>query len=60
MDVSARCKDMCDLVGPDGTVYYGYVPEIGLDDTGDYLKFKYCLDCGQIQGSFPVSKTFLE
>ena len=35
--------------------YEGYVPSninIGGDD---YIEFDYCLDCGQIQGNFPVT-----
>jgi hypothetical protein len=34
--------------------YDGYVPEgLGIGG-GDYISFNYCLDCGQIQGIFPV------
>jgi hypothetical protein len=32
----------------------GYVPS-GLNiGHGDYISFHYCLDCGQIQGEFPI------
>jgi hypothetical protein len=36
----------------------GYVPTgIGVDDgTGDYLDFSLCLQCGQVQGKFPIRK----
>lgn len=27
---------------------------------GDYVEFDYCLDCGQIQGTFPVPKHEIE
>ena len=27
---------------------------------GDYTEFSYCLDCGQIQGRFPVPATKLQ
>lgn len=27
---------------------------------GDYINFHFCLDCGQIQGQFPLSRTCLE
>jgi hypothetical protein len=27
---------------------------------GDYVEFKYCLDCGQMQGMFPLKETELE
>lgn len=39
----------------DGKDYDGYVPnDIGLGDGGDYIEFTYCLECGQIQGDWPV------
>jgi len=32
----------------------GYVPgDLGIGG-GDYIQFNWCLDCGQIQGEFPV------
>lgn len=32
-----------------------YVPmDIGIGG-GDYIEFSYCLDCGQIQGDFPIN-----
>lgn len=38
-----------------GQSYDGYVLSgIGIGG-GDYVEFKYCLDCGQIQGDFPIS-----
>jgi hypothetical protein len=27
---------------------------------GDYVAFSYCLDCGQIQGDFPLPETGME
>ena len=34
----------------------GYVPgNIGLGHDSDYIEFKYCADCGQMQGRFPVT-----
>jgi hypothetical protein len=34
----------------------GYVPDdIGIGG-GDYITFTYCLDCGKIQGDFPISQ----
>lgn len=34
--------------------YFGYVPEdIGIG-CGDDVYFKYCLNCGKIQGEFPL------
>jgi hypothetical protein len=38
----------------------GYVPmDLGIGG-GDYMEISYCLDCGQIQGTWPLSKTNLE
>jgi len=38
----------------------GYVPnDLGIGD-GDYLEFDLCLDCGQIQGDFPLPSSKLE
>ena len=38
----------------------GYVPyDMGVGG-GDYFKLKWCLDCGQIQGAFPLPQTELE
>lgn len=38
----------------------GYVPGgVGIGG-GDYIEFKYCLECGQIQGDFPVSDPDLD
>lgn len=52
--VSGKCSDLFSA-GHQGKEYDGYVPsnlEIG---GGDYMEFDYCLDCGRIQGQFPVA-----
>ncbi len=57
--ILARCSDMCsiDLAGRH---QYGYVPaDLGIGG-GDDVQFAYCLDCGQIQGPFPLRTTQLE
>ena len=59
-DVSAKCSDMfCASIG--SKHYDGYVPkDMGFrDQSGDYLELKYCLDCGQIQGKFPLKQNDL-
>ena len=39
---------------------HGYVPrDLGVGG-GDDVHFTYCLDCGQIQGRFPVPPTRTE
>lgn len=59
VDVGAKCRDLFDAsIGEKD--YSGYVP----DDLGiggdDYVEFGYCLDCGKIQGKFPLATTELE
>lgn len=52
--VTAKCSDLCCVEFPDGTQHDGYVPDkIGIGG-GDYIEFKYCMLCGQIQETFPV------
>jgi len=57
MSINAKCSDLFDA-GYQGKYYDGYVIEgMGITDGdgyGDYVTFDYCLDCGQIQGTFPV------
>lgn len=59
--VSAKCSDMC-VVTVGMNQKEGYVPrDMGIGG-GDYIKFSWCLNCGQIQGlgKFPVGRTELE
>ena len=52
-NVVAKCSDRCFYQVGDHEED-GYVPsDVGIGG-GDYIDFKYCLNCGQIQGSFPV------
>lgn len=38
----------------------GYVPDdLGIGG-GDYLDFTHCLECGQIQGKWPLAKAKIE
>lgn len=57
--VLAHCSDMCsvDLAGKHT---HGYVPrDLGIGG-GDDVQLLYCLDCGQIQGRFPIPSTAIE
>ena len=57
--ILAHCSDMCsiDLAGKHT---HGYVPrDLGIGG-GDDVHMLYCLDCGQIQGKFPVPPTAIE
>lgn len=58
--VSAKCKDMCYIEIPKERNHDGYVPyDMGIGYAG-YIEINYCLDCGQIQGEFPLPITELE
>lgn len=53
--VIAKCSDKIVTTLYNGNEVQGEsVP--GLEDVmeGDYVKFQFCLACGQIQGTFPV------
>jgi len=56
--VVGRVKDQC-FQAIRGKWYEGY-PSLDNISAGDNLDFAFCLDCGQIQGRFPVSLTWLE
>jgi hypothetical protein len=54
-----KCSDMSHWHG-DGYEHDGYVMQgVGIGG-GDYIEFAYCLDCGQMQGEFPVSAAAIE
>jgi len=58
-DMSAKCSDLC-FVRVGDCDKDGYVP----DDMGvggsDYVEMKWCLECGQIQGKWPLDKCSIE
>lgn len=52
LNLMAKCSDLCS-VEIKGAKDHGYVPG-GLGIGGDdYVEFRLCLDCGQVQGEFP-------
>jgi len=57
LEINGKTSDMCFArLGEeerDGYVPYG--KNIG---GGDYLEFEVCLDCGQMQGKWPVESKF--
>lgn len=54
LNVSGKTSDRCIVEDIDGNILSSYVPiDIGIGG-GDYIEFEYCLECGQIQDSFPV------
>ena len=55
INLSAKCSDMC------FTTYKsfekdGYVPHIVPLGGGDYVQITVCIECGQVQGDFPISE----
>jgi hypothetical protein len=59
LNVTAKCSDFC-IVIVNGHEHVGSVPDDLSIGNGDYIKFDLCLDCGQIQGKFPLKKSTLE
>lgn len=58
-EVQVKCSDRF-YIFSNGKQHDGYVPnDLGIGG-GDYIEFDYCLDCGQIQGDFPLPVTKLE
>lgn len=57
--ILAHCSDMCS-VDTGGVHRRGYVPrDMGIGG-GDDVHFTYCLDCGQIKGTFPLPAADIE
>ncbi len=58
-EVGGKTSDRCNIsIGK--KEHSGYVPRDMRIGGGDYLAFDFCLDCGQMQGEFPVPETELE
>lgn len=57
--VIGKVSDCC-TIEIDGKEKTDYVPrDMGIGG-GDYLRFSYCLGCGQMIGQFPVGPTDIE
>jgi len=53
--INGKTSDMCNFQYKDINTE-GYVPRLVIGDQyGDYIEFEFCLECGKIQGSFPIS-----
>lgn len=56
IEVCGKTSDMCHVTYPDGKESNDYVPSnIGIGG-GDYIQFRYCVDCGKIEGKFPLKQ----
>ncbi len=59
-DITGKTADLCHITVMDNYEHDGDVPrDMGIGG-GDYLSFSYCLECGQIQGDFPIPTTEVE
>jgi hypothetical protein len=59
LSVSGKCSDI-GSVSIGSQKKEGYVPyDMGIGG-GDYIEFNVCLDCGQMQGTWPLPITKLE
>lgn len=57
--VCAKCSDCCNVDFRDKH-HDGYVPgDLGIGG-GDYVDISVCLDCGQLQGEWPLPKAKIE
>jgi len=55
MEFMGKTSDLCHAE-IQGTEYDGECPkDLGIG-SGDYIRLSYCLDCGKIQGTFPIKE----
>ena len=59
MRISGKCSD-CFNLHTDNVGYNGYVPYDMNIGGGDYLEMNICLDCGKVQGDFPISNEHIK
>jgi hypothetical protein len=62
ISIIAHCNDCCLVSSPaQPQGLPGYQPcDIGLGKNSDHIKMSWCLDCGQIQGKWPIPKAQVE
>lgn len=59
--VGAKCSDMCSYDLGDVKMHGNYyVPDDMGIGGGDYIEFAWCLNCGKIQGKFPLPESKIE
>ena len=54
ISIVAKCNDLCAIDINNKEVYEGYVPHDLNIGGGDYIRIKYCADCGKLQGKWPL------
>ena len=52
--ISAKCSDLCFSKYKE-LEKDGYTPDLPFTEYGDYLSPTICMECGQVQGKFPVT-----
>jgi len=52
--INGNVNDLCDSWYKDHHILHGCPYGIGIGG-GDYMYMEYCLNCGKIQGEFPVN-----
>ena len=65
IEVKGKTSDLCSITvypdSKDSTDFeWNYVPDDMGIGGGDYIEFTFCLNCGQIQGEFPLETTEYE
>ncbi len=58
-EISAKCSDLCFIKIPGFKEHDGYVPNSLNIGGGDFVRLELCLDCGQVQGEFPITDSAL-
>lgn len=59
LNVQSHASD-CHVISINGKSKDGYLPrDLGIGG-GDDLRMNFCLECGQIQGKFPLPLTEIE
>lgn len=60
VSASAKCSDLFHAAMHGRAECDGYVPDdLGVGG-GDYVEIHWCLDCGQLQGEWPLPKSRIE
>lgn len=57
--IDAKCDDRC-CAQVEEFESNDYVPSDWGIGGGDYVRFKFCMQCGTIQGDFPLLETDME
>lgn len=59
ISLTAKCSDCCAVTFKDIESHDYVLDDIGIGG-GDYIEFSYCLNCGSIQGNFPLKESLIE